>query len=221
MAFKAFKDPFVERGIEMIPLDLPGHGRRIVEPLLPDLVSMVEDMVPRIVDRCNAPFAFWGHSMGSVLAWLLACRVQAMKGAHLQALVVSGHRAPHLPDRHPPRHLLPQASFIEELRRFGGLPDEALSNPAFLEYAEPIIRADFRALESFVFTPEPLLSVPVGIIIAEDDDVSPEEAEGWQGVTTGATSIERVAGGHFFIHDDPKATASLVARLIAQLQERL
>ncbi|HOY65263.1 MAG TPA: alpha/beta fold hydrolase [Candidatus Ozemobacteraceae bacterium] len=213
-SFNAFRAPFATRGFELVPLELPGHGRRITEPLLTDIGAMVDDLYALVAVRLDRPFAFWGHSMGSLLAWLLAQRIERAGVAKPLALVVSGRRAPHLPERHPPRHTLPRPAFIEELRRFGGLPEEVLNHPAYMEYAEPIIRADFQALDTYVHVAGAPLTVPIGVLMGDRDDVTLEEAERWREATRGPVIVERVAGGHFFLHDAPDATAARVARLI-------
>jgi surfactin synthase thioesterase subunit len=197
-------------------LELPGHGGRIVEPLLTDVGAMVDDLFSAVVDRLDSPYALWGHSMGSLVAWLLVRRIEAVGAPEPVGLVVSGRRAPHLPDRHPPRHALPPDAFIAELRRFGGLPEEALNHPAYIEYAVPIIRADFKALDTYVHAEGEAPKVRLGVLMGEEDDVTPDEIDGWREAVAGPVTVERVAGGHFFIHDDPAATARRVARLLTE-----
>src|SRR6266576_5801192 len=72
--------------IEVFSVQLPGRGGRVMEPpatRMPALADMTTDAVARYIDR---PFAFFGHSMGGLLAFEVAQRLRARRGvgpAHL------------------------------------------------------------------------------------------------------------------------------------------
>ncbi len=81
----------VAENILIKPLELPGRGKRIKEPLLTNLETMVDDLFQQIQNELNdKPYAIYGHSMGTLLGYLLTKRIlNAGKPAPLH-LFVSG-----------------------------------------------------------------------------------------------------------------------------------
>src|SRR5687768_7922731 len=63
-----FLKPHLVDHFEFLPLELPGRGRRMNEPLLVDDALAVKDYVNQINGlRDNAAFVIYGHSMGASL----------------------------------------------------------------------------------------------------------------------------------------------------------
>ena len=75
------------------------------------------------------PFAFFGHSLGSLISFELTRRLRRQKAPCPLQLFISGCRAPQVPNPDPPIHHLPDTEFIEELGRFNGTPQAVLDNP--------------------------------------------------------------------------------------------
>src|SRR5262245_7869847 len=94
--------------VEVCPIELPGHGRRIAEPLCCDLESMVMAVASTMADTLDAPFGVFGHSMGALVAFELARHLQSRVGPRPLVLYLSGRRAPQIVDRRPPWYALPR-----------------------------------------------------------------------------------------------------------------
>jgi medium-chain acyl-[acyl-carrier-protein] hydrolase len=173
----------------------------------------------RLAPLLNKPFAFFGHSMGALISYELARHLRRT-GAPLPAhLFVSGHGAPHLPDRNPPLHALPQAQFVEKLRELNGTPEEVLRHPELLELLIPILRADFAVCETYVHAPEPPLDCPISAFSGLGDEyVNREELEGWREQTTGRFSVRLFPGDHFYLNT---ARPYLLQALARELEQTL
>ena len=59
--------------IEVYAIELPGRGKRLIEPALTDLDAIIQSLGPQILPLLDMPFAFFGHSMGVLIAFEL-CR---------------------------------------------------------------------------------------------------------------------------------------------------
>jgi medium-chain acyl-[acyl-carrier-protein] hydrolase len=57
--------------LEVILIQLPGRERRLSEPPFTDLNTLVETLATEILPYDDRPFAFFGHSMGGLIAFEL------------------------------------------------------------------------------------------------------------------------------------------------------
>ncbi|HJW11291.1 MAG TPA: alpha/beta fold hydrolase, partial [Albitalea sp.] len=58
--------------VEVCAVQLPGRENRLGEPALTRIADIVQALVLAIEPQSNLPFAFFGHSMGAVVAFELA-----------------------------------------------------------------------------------------------------------------------------------------------------
>jgi surfactin synthase thioesterase subunit len=198
--------------VELSTLEPAGRGRRSSEALRTDINGMADDAMRRVMGQAHPPFLLFGHSMGSLVAYEVARRLfreNQLKPCHL---MVSGKAAPRIPERDR-RWDLPGAEFREALRELGGCSEEVLNNEELMAYVEPVMRADFQAVENYHPPHEDPMDIGISVLIGDDDDVSVEEAQAWQLETTQPVRIVRFVGGHFFLFEH----AAEVARLMADV----
>lgn len=193
------------RGVE-----LPGHGRRAREPLCTSLEGLADDVYAQlrvgIVDR---RYALFGHSMGATLAYLCALRIRRDALPLPQALILSGAAAPGAREA-VRRHLLPSREFLEMLTALGGVPPEILQHQELIDYFEPLLRADFAAVENWRPLAAPPLPVPFVVLRGRDDTVSVEQAAAWSGASSAGCTVYEFDGGHFFVNSQCAAIAARV-----------
>jgi medium-chain acyl-[acyl-carrier-protein] hydrolase len=145
------------------------------------------------------PFAFFGHSLGSLISFELTRWLRRQKVPCPLQLFVSGCRVPQIPNPDPPIHQLPDVEFIEELRRFNGTPKAVLDNPELMEVFLPLLRSDMRLYETYVYDHEAPLDCPISAFGAlEDEEVSREELAAWYDQTRSRFNIQMFPGDHFF-----------------------
>jgi surfactin synthase thioesterase subunit len=147
-----------------------------------------------------APFALLGHSMGALVAFEVARQLGRTSRHSPSHLIVSGHRAPHLRDRKPVVHALPDREFLAYLRSIGG----DLSAIEIDEEAKvlllPTIRADFQLCESYRYREEAPLACPITAFGGNDDQfATPAELGEWSRHTSGQFQLHVLPGGHFFL----------------------
>jgi medium-chain acyl-[acyl-carrier-protein] hydrolase len=196
--------PWLERlpeAIDLSAINLPGRGARLFEAPLAGVGPVIQALIPHLTPHLDRPFAFFGHSMGALLAFELARELRRRKGPSPVHLFLSAHRAPQLPPESEPIHTLDDQAFKEELRQLNGTPPSVLENDELMQLLLPALRADFATCETYTYEPAPPLDIPITAFGGtEDPDVSEEALSAWRLQTTRSFSLRRLPGDHFFIH---------------------
>lgn len=201
--------------VEVCPVQLPGREGRIRSaPLksMQEVVSGVEEGLAGELEE--GPHAFFGHSMGAVIAYELARRRRDAGHPEPEHLFVSARSAPTVPDEDEPIHDLPQDRFRQRLRELNGTPAEVLDHPELMELVEPLLRADFRVNETYTHSAGDPLACPVTALGGlGDEEVPRENLESWRPLTRGPFRLHMLSGDHFFINGDGRRDVlSIVAR---------
>ena len=221
--------------VKVLPIELPGRGRRFAEPLLTDLHGMARDALEQAKEAITAkPYALFGHSLGAKLAYEVA-RGIIREGFPAPAhMFLSGCAAPSVPPKSRHRHLLPRDAFLEMINELGGTPREVLLEEGLMDLFEPILRADFQANDTYSHRNgtdtggygcgcgcgrgrRAPLTQPMTIMIGTKDIVSHEEALKWRDETSGTTRLLELPGGHFFIFEH----WNTIGRIISETLEYL
>jgi len=166
----------------------------------------------------NLPYVFFGHSLGALIGFELACQLRRQNSTDPVHLFVSGRRAPQIPDPNPPIHQLPEAEFIDELRRFDGTPEEVLKHPELMEIFLPVLRADFALLETYEYTSEKPLDCPITAFGGlQDRKATREELAAWRDQTHGDFRLQLFPGDHFFLHSVQPILLQAIAQDLIRL----
>jgi medium-chain acyl-[acyl-carrier-protein] hydrolase len=170
---------------------------------LVDCVERLADLIADTVAAENStPYALFGHSMGSLVAFETCHEIAARNAKAPELLIVSGHRAPHLPPSTPPLHAAPDSEFIAHLRELGATPPEVFGSPELLDLMLPILRSDFRACETYIPSARSPLQTAIAVYGGlADEDTSCASLRAWEHETTGVCMVRMFPGGHFFLRD--------------------
>jgi medium-chain acyl-[acyl-carrier-protein] hydrolase len=186
--------------VEVVPVQLPGRESRFNEPPIESMEQLVSRLADGLAGYLTRPFALFGHSMGALIAFELIRRLRCSGVAPVH-LFASGCRAPHLPSRSPDWHTLPDPEFIAKLETMGGIPAELLADRQFLDVMLPTLRSDCTLSETYMYRPQPPLNCPISAFGGlRDDEVYPEDVQGWSSHTTKAFRARMLPGDHFFIN---------------------
>jgi medium-chain acyl-[acyl-carrier-protein] hydrolase len=191
--------------VAVCPVVLPGREGRIREPAFDRLAPLLDALVEALLPYTDQDFAIFGHSMGSVVGYEFARRLEREHGRRPRCLLVSGRRAPHLPARRAPLHALPDQGFTEALRGLNGTPSEVLEDEGLLRLFRPTLRADFAVNETYTASAGAPLTCPVSALTGTaDPEVTVEEMAQWQSVTAGAFRLRVFYGDHFYLKSRPE-----------------
>ena len=205
-------------GIKVVPMEFAGHGRRMTEPMADSFELVVADLLSAIEDDIrHVPYAIYGHSMGSTVAYELSKAIAAAGLPAPLALFLSGRNPPHYLYSQRNLHLLDDESFLEEIRKLGGTPDDFFKMKSLLQTFLPILRNDYRIIELYRHTlPIHITSADIVFFRSDNDAiVNKNECYTWQRYTRGSFSVHDFVGGHFFINDQAPAICHEIASTLA------
>ena len=136
--------------LEVWAVQTPGRGSRWRESPLSTIPAMVDAVIPALLPHLRRPFAFFGHSMGAVLASEVARALAKRELIAPHHLFVSSHRPPHMPGSETDLHTLSDDEFINEIdRRYDGVGGDLLDSAELRALLLPVVRLDIAALEKF------------------------------------------------------------------------
>ena len=203
---------YLPRQVQVVPVELPGHGSRLREPLIESLLPLVEKIGEAVKGRLEKPFAFFGHSMGALISFELTRWLRRNDHRLPELLFLAGHSAPDAPETHEPIHALPDEQFVAKLRALNGTSEEVLNNDELMQLMMPILRADFKVCETYECRPDAPLDRPFVVMGgANDRDVPEEHLRAWKKFTTGEFKLKIFPGDHFFIHSQQPLILQLVS----------
>lgn len=187
--------------IEIHIAQLPGRDKRFLEEIPRSVSKIVEGLKQGIQPYLNEPFAFFGHSMGALLAFELARTLVKEEKVSPLHLFVSGKAAPHLKNIHRTIYNLPKEQFLQELSNLNGTPKEVLGNKELMQIYEPILRGDFEVCDTYLYKKGSLLTCPISAFGGlQDVRVDERNLKAWGELTTAFNQVRMVEGDHFFLH---------------------
>jgi medium-chain acyl-[acyl-carrier-protein] hydrolase len=178
----------------------PGRERHLLVAPHRSMAPLVEQIVAVLEPIVRAPFAFFGHSVGALVAFEVA-RELWQRGCGPAHLFASASRAPHEPGAGAGAlYRLTDEALIEELVRQGGMSAELATEADLVSLVLPPLRADLGIAAHYVAAPGPPL--PCGITALggiADDGVAATELLGWRQHTAGAFARRLLPGDHFYL----------------------
>lgn len=198
-AYRAW-DELLPPWIEVQTVSLPGRGPRYSEKALTDLPTLVGCVAEAVQFSVDRPFALFGHSVGALVAFETARRLEA-GGLPPLRVFVSGYPPP---DGNKPPSDLHQASdddLSAYLNELGGeaanLGDSA--DPELRAMILASVRADFALVEHRAAASAVKLAASMSVLGgASDNAAPPEELMGWNALSSGRCNQRTFAGGHFY-----------------------
>lgn len=202
--------------IECVCLQYSGRAHRLREPSSTSVRQLVDGILQEIDDLSEKPFAFYGHSLGGIVAFELTRALRQLGRPGPRHLYIGAARPPQMASSRPPIHMLPDGDFVAAVNsRYGGIPSAIAADSGAMEMILPGLRGDFTAYETYQFRPSDPLAIPITIFGgAQDTAVAPECLQGWGQHTDAAFDIKLLPGGHFF---PPASTQALIRVLESQI----
>lgn len=207
--------------VQVIPVELPGRGARLKEPPYVSMPALINDLGDAMAPLLDTPFAFFGHSMGAIIAFELARSMRRRYGRQPEALFPSGRRAPQSPRTEPITYNLPKDEFIEELERIGGTPKEVLEHAELMDVMIPLVRADFELVQTYEYIADVPLRCPIIAYVGLDDDEETRDLlSRWKEQTSSQFKLHTLAGDHFFLQQSESLLLKLLSQELSEVMAR-
>jgi len=212
-------EKYIPPQFEWITLELPGRGTRFEEKLLKTTKAAVNDLFYQLKPLIqDGSYLFYGHSMGTLLGYELTKRLVKENMTLPVCLFVTGRGAPSKLEKEKWSDL-PFDHFWKKIYEIGGLPKEFLKNDDLLDLFYPILKSDFKMIETYKYQKlESPLPVPIHVCIGKEEigkeknKISMDQIANWDNETTFPMNTEFLDGDHFFILKH----AQLMAQKISQ-----
>lgn len=208
--------------IEVVSITPPGRLERIIEAPFDDFDSYVESLAVAIAADTGPHFAFFGHSMGALVAFEVARWLGTHTAYAPTRLIVAACAAPSvqtvtIPDRYMS---LSDDDLLQWVNNRYGSQLVALSEHSeLLALAMAAFRDDLKLACSYVYRPAPPLSCPISALFGQDDAIAgPTEMGLWAGETSEQFEISGLNGGHMFVHDSTPAVRQFAWSRLAASQ---
>ncbi|MEU4203912.1 thioesterase domain-containing protein [Streptomyces sp. NPDC045470] len=200
-------------GVTVLPVRLPGRESLRHEAPVTEAATLVEALTQELGPLLDAPYAFYGHSLGALVAYRFA-----------HHLIEAGHRGPELlavgacPAPQSPSRLLAGAAapgptdeeLVGLLVDGASVPEAMLARRGWLRATVRTLRADLRLAAGLRETAPATLPCPLWAFAGTDDPlVGVAQVGAWRHCTTAQFRLRTVSGGHFFVRgrEAPRAVA--------------
>lgn len=177
-----------------------------------DLADKVCRMLPA-PDTSDETVAFFGHSMGGLLAFEVARRFE-VAGSPIAALFLSACGAPgrfgydHVPES--------DRGLLDAVSEVTGVNPEFLENEEFAARILPTLRG-LKAISNYDCPPDAKLSCPISAFFGDEDDVATyEKMQPWSERTTAEFSLRAFPGHHFYLTDHiPELVSEVESKILS------
>lgn len=208
--------PRLPAWIELYAVQYPGRLDRIEDPCIDDIRLLADEIAVAVESLTDRPLALFGHSMGAMIAYEVALRMEERADSWLSALLVSGQRPPHQFDQAP--ETLSDAEVEAEIRQYGWVDSALLDDPEICEVVLPSLIADFRAALTYRRQAPQTLRAPVVAYAGRDEPyITTEVLDQWSELTTAGSSSRFFDGGHFYLMEHE---GDLIADIVGRLSNR-
>ncbi|HME46959.1 thioesterase II family protein [Mycobacterium sp.] len=202
--------------LKRIAVQYPGRSDRHDVPDVTSIPALADEIYKMLSPaiKPDSRVAFFGHSMGGLVAFEVARRFEAV-GAPIAALFVSASPAP----GHAGYEYLQETDddLLKMITELTGTSSEFIGG----QFGAQVLRTlrNYGAITDYSCPPGTTVSCPIyAYAAAGDTAVSYESVLAWAGFTTSEFAIRVLAGDHFYITADVRDLAEDIQNRISQFK---
>jgi medium-chain acyl-[acyl-carrier-protein] hydrolase len=201
--------------VDLVAIQLPGRESRFSEPLLDNVLDIVNKLSLDFQDYLDKPYIFFGHSIGALIAFEFTRTLRKKGMPQPKHLIISGTKAPQVQLKRAPIHHLPDSELTEKIREYNGIPSYILEDKELMAIFLPIIRSDFCISEAYKYNSEEPLTCPITALGGlSDDTFDSRDLLKWQEQTSSSFEHELLPGDHFFIKSSYQEVINIVNKVL-------
>ncbi|MFE5027989.1 thioesterase II family protein [Streptomyces sp. NPDC056656] len=189
--------------LKAVPIQLPGREEEYGAPFYATIADAAKDVAERLRAAVgDEPFAIFGHSFGSILAYEATQYLVEHGGPLPEHIVVSGSVSPRHRERRPVSADDDEQA-VADLKAMVGQDIESLNHPELRALLLPVLRADVQLLNDYEPARRAPLPVPLTAVRGDADGMVPvPKWRDWSAFTSAAFRELEMSGGHMYLADD-------------------
>ena len=215
-AFRNFQQNLLPE-INSMSIELTGRSDRINETLLNDIHAVVDDVFLQIKNEILEDYFFVGVSMGTLVAYLLCHKLKENNLPLPKHLFLASRLSPDAYFNEPSVLNTTSEEFWKVVIKYNGVPQSLIEHKELREFYEPILRADFEALDKYNHThvEQEKLNISASILIGKEDtkNINLQTAQVWQNHFTNKINFVEFDGGHFFVYENLEVVKYIKSKL--------
>ena len=205
--------------VELVLIQPPGRGARVTQQPHQKMGDYIAELMQERDILTTVPAVFFGHSLGSRVAYQLCCELSDKSLNLPLCLIASGSRAAHLEQKRNNEYLQCDEAFKQELQSLHGTPKPVLENDELMKMLLPALKADFGIADSFVSAQRSLDIKIVVLSGTEDNLVSHAQIDAWRHLSIKECDFVTVNGDHFFIDSNALSVIHSVKKILKKDSE--
>ncbi|MCL1935244.1 MAG: alpha/beta fold hydrolase [Defluviitaleaceae bacterium] len=209
--------PFINHNVELLAVNLPGHGNRLLEPVIENIDDLMKEIHRNISPYLkNKKIVFFGHSLGALLCFEYARYIKKFSNFELLCIIVSAYSLPDIEDKDEDevkhRNILTDDEVLQTLVGLDRLSHKSIiKNEEMRNLILKTMRSEMILLDSYNYQKEPVLSVPIVAFYSKNDDfVNSHKISNWKNNTKSWYDKFQFEGGHFFIEEYTEQVVKVV-----------
>jgi acyl transferase domain-containing protein/long-subunit acyl-CoA synthetase (AMP-forming)/surfactin synthase thioesterase subunit/NAD(P)-dependent dehydrogenase (short-subunit alcohol dehydrogenase family) len=177
-----------------------------------DLKLMIQSIADKIESKNGRPFAFFGHSMGSLVSYEVAKELQRRKHPLPSVLFVASLDAPTSPTFRWPKEKLFHQIQLEYQHSYSKTPEME----QFAATLQISMKQDLDLLNLYTFSNDAPLACPIVVCYGKEDGICSETGlDHWGELTTQPVVKHALAGNHFDLIMNPQSLLSIISKTLA------
>lgn len=196
--------------IELVSVELAGRGKRNREPNSQSIQESAEDVYSIVEgELSDKPYAIYGHSMGSSIAYELYLKINGSNSNKPLHMFFSGRGAPHT-RRKNLYYDLPEQDFKREITKIGGIPEIVFENSLMYNYFIPVLRSDMKNDDTYKCEKKEKVDCSISVLNGTmDSTVQENDVLAWREYST-KCNFYKVSGDHFFLNENPADVVNII-----------
>ncbi len=190
--------PILPASIEVVFAELAGRGSRSRDAPLTEMEEVISEFQRALEDCTDKPFSFFGHSLGGVVAYLLALEAERC-GKRLPEHLFISSAQPSWSERRI--ECFDRPALINYMQKLGGTPLIVFDTEELLNLTLKLLRHDLKLLECPSPEMKPV-NCPIHAFVGDSDlSVSVRNTEQWRYWTAKYFEVRVFTGGHFYLNE--------------------
>ncbi|NEO76845.1 MAG: alpha/beta fold hydrolase [Moorea sp. SIO4G3] len=202
--------------IEVLPIQLPGRQRRLQEKPFTEFVPLIQVLGEIISPYLDRPFAFFGHSMGALIAFELAHVLEQEYNLKPLHLFLSAALPPSDTSLSKEFESFSQEQRLNYLMNISEIPKDIYDDPSLLQELMNVFKADLKLLQSYTYVEKPPLSCPISSFGGINDSLTSEkQLSEWSKYTSSTFEVQMFPGKHMFLKDSQKLLLDTIYQMLS------